>query len=51
VARAIDDGKAGKARAAMEQVLGYTQTKLAKRGIATGPRTSAAKTRDKRDVP
>lgn len=31
VARAIDEGNAGKARAAMDQVLGFTESKLSKR--------------------
>jgi GntR family galactonate operon transcriptional repressor len=48
-ARAIDEGNAKKARAAMEQVLGYTQIKLAKRG-ANGARKPAAKAKRKRDV-
>ena len=46
-ARAIDEGNARKARAAMEQVLNYTQIRLAKRGAAKS-RKPAAKVRDKR---
>lgn len=49
-ARAIDEGNARKARAAMEQVLSYTQIKLSKRSAATRSRKSAAKTRGKRNV-
>ena len=43
-ARAIDEGNARKARAAMEQVLGYTHRKLSKGKFAAGPRNSAART-------
>ena len=50
-ARAIDEGNAEAARAAMEQVLGYTQIKLAKRRAATRSRKPAPKTRGKRNVP
>ena len=49
-ARAIDEGNAKKARAAMEQVLGYTQLKLSKGKPAAGPRNSAARTRRTRNV-
>ncbi|MEH2509757.1 GntR family galactonate operon transcriptional repressor [Nitrobacteraceae bacterium AZCC 1564] len=41
-ARAIDEGDADKARAAMEQVLGYTEFKLSKRR-ASAARSAAAK--------
>lgn len=37
-ARAIEDGDAKKARSAMEQVLGYTQSKLANLDVGTGHR-------------
>jgi len=47
-ARAIDEGNARKARAAMEQVLGYTRTRLAKRPAAK-PRKAAARTGGKRN--
>jgi GntR family galactonate operon transcriptional repressor len=50
-ARAIDDGDASKARAAMEQVLGYTKLKLSKRNPPTARRKSAAKSRRSRNVP
>lgn len=46
-ARAIDEGNAKKARAAMEQVLGYTQVKLSKKHVAASSRKSAAKTKRK----
>jgi GntR family galactonate operon transcriptional repressor len=49
-ARAINEGNAKKARAAMEQVLGYTRIKLSKRKGANRPRRSAAKVRGKRNV-
>jgi GntR family galactonate operon transcriptional repressor len=48
-ARAIDEGNARKARAAMEQVLGYTQIKLSKRGT-NGARRPAAKSKRTRSV-
>jgi GntR family transcriptional regulator, galactonate operon transcriptional repressor len=37
-ARAIEDGDARKARIAMEQVLGFTQSKLSKRNVGAGHR-------------
>jgi GntR family galactonate operon transcriptional repressor len=37
-ARAIDEGDAKKARKAMEQVLGYTQSKLSSPNAAAGQR-------------
>jgi len=49
-ARAIDEGNSKKARAAMEQVLGYTQLKLAKRKTETGLRNSAARAKRNRNV-
>lgn len=49
-ARAIDEGNAKKARAAMEQVLGYTQLKLSKRSAAKA-RKPAAKAKGKRNAP
>jgi GntR family transcriptional regulator, galactonate operon transcriptional repressor len=49
-ARAIDEGNAKKARAAMEQVLNYTRIKLSKRNAAARSRKSAAKTKGKRNV-
>ncbi len=49
-ARAIDEGNAKKARAAMEQVLGYTQLKLSKRSAAKS-RKPAAKAKGKRNAP
>lgn len=49
-ARAIDEGNAKKARAAMEQVLDYTRVRLAKRA-AVKPRKSAARARGKRSEP
>jgi GntR family galactonate operon transcriptional repressor len=50
VARAVDEGNARKARAAMEQVLGYTQIKLSKGKAAAGLRNAAARTRRTRNV-
>jgi GntR family galactonate operon transcriptional repressor len=47
-ARAIDEGNARKARAAMEQVLSYTQIKLSKRGAAKA-RKPVAKAKGKRN--
>lgn len=49
-ARAIDEGNGRKARAAMEQVLSYTQIKLSKRNAATRSRKPAAKTKGKRNL-
>ena len=49
-ARAIDEGNAKKARAAMEQVLGCTQLKLSKRSAARS-RKPAAKAKRKRNAP
>lgn len=49
-ARAIDEGNAKKARAAMEQVLGYTQLRLSKRSAAKS-RKPAAKVKGKRNAP
>lgn len=46
-ARAIDEGDARKARAAMEQVLGYTRIKLSKSGSAATSRKPAAGARRK----
>ena len=37
-ARAIDEGNAKKARKAMEQVLGFTQSKLARKNVSAGRR-------------
>jgi GntR family transcriptional regulator, galactonate operon transcriptional repressor len=48
-AHAIDEGNAKKARAAMEQVLGYTQLKLSKRSAAKA-RKPAAKVKGKRNA-
>ena len=39
-ARAIEEGDAEKARHAMEQVLGFTQTKLSKQKVGAGHRNS-----------
>jgi len=44
-ARAIDEGNASKARAAMEQVLGYTQIRLSRPRAAGRARKSAARTK------
>jgi GntR family transcriptional regulator, galactonate operon transcriptional repressor len=49
-ARAIDEGNAKKAHAAMEQVLDYTKIKLSKRNAAPRLRKLAAKTKVKRNV-
>lgn len=55
VARAIDEGNARKARIAMEQVLGFTKTKLSKKRIGTArvsssPRAAKLKIKRKQDV-
>ena len=49
-ARAIDEGNARKARAAMEQVLSYTKIKLSKRNATIRSRKPAAKTRGKQNL-
>jgi GntR family galactonate operon transcriptional repressor len=49
-ARAIDEGNARKARAAMEKVLSYTRIRLSKRPTAK-PRKPVAKARGRRDEP
>ena len=51
-ARAIDEGNAKKARAAMEQVLGYTQLKLSKRSAKSRKPAAkaAAKVKGKRNA-
>jgi GntR family galactonate operon transcriptional repressor len=51
-ARAIEEGDAKKARSAMEQVLGYTQSKLAKQNAGARQRDSRARVRvDVRQAP
>lgn len=52
VARAIDEGNAGKARAAMDQVLGFTESKLSKRKSGgAGPSPAKPKAQRKQHVP
>jgi GntR family galactonate operon transcriptional repressor len=55
VARAIDEGNSRKARIAMDQVLGFTRSKLSKKKLAngrvsSGPRATKPKIKRKQDV-